>query len=537
MRNVIGGQAEEEVLDGGRVVGARGTEGHAPPVAQLGVGDLLHRVGAPAAELLSGGEQAGGDGGAEELLAMLGMRDVHQRDGALAERAPEQVGGAVLGDDVVDLGAGNGHRLARAEREADGGAAVGPGGREADDGLPAGRADGAAVEVGLGGDAAVVDAVAGVRADLPGQVDGERLRHRDHGRVGRDHLPVADVLDREEGDARVAVDHVVETPRAHGHAGHDLPGVQGLPRARHDAALHEVHDRLGDDVGVDAQVAAVAQEAEHLVRDLPEADLERRAVLHDARHVAGDALGGGAERLVQVLDEGIVHGHDLVEARERNLALRAGPRHPRVDLGDDPPRRHHGGARHVHGDAEAATPGRVGRARLDQRHVEREPPALEQARHLGERHGHVVDVVRGAQAEHVATEVERAVAEGALGLAVDLGHRAVGEEVDELDAGGRRPQGLEGAEQHAGRGAGAADEDVVAAADRPHGALGRDRALTPLFAACGAFAQAGHPMSRVAGLRRPATRPWERQSHGRCGDQPDCLAGLIRYLAPVASFA
>src|SRR4030095_16082102 len=168
---------------------------------------------------------------------------------------------------------------------------------ESDDRLASGRADRAAVEVRLGRDAPVEHAVAAVRTDLAGEVDGERLRDRYHAAVGGDDRRVADVLDREEGEARVAIDEVVEPAASHGHARHHLPGVQALARPGHHPALDEIDDRLGDDGGVDAQVAALPEEAQHLVRHAPETDLQRGAVLDDPGHVAGDALGYRAEWL------------------------------------------------------------------------------------------------------------------------------------------------------------------------------------------------------------------------------------------------
>lgn len=62
--------------------------------------------------------------------------------------------------------------------------------------------------------------------------------------------------------------------------------------------------------------------------------------------------------------------------------------------------------------------------------------------------------------------------EGAPRAAVELDGGAVGQEVDELDALGRRKSRLERAQQGPRRRAGAAHEDAVAGADHLHRLLG-----------------------------------------------------------------
>jgi hypothetical protein len=52
-------------------------------------------------------------------------------------------------------------------------------------------------------------------------------------------------------------------------------------RAGDHTSLHQLRDRLGDDVGVDRQVAPVAQVMKHLVRDPSEADLQRGLVVDE----------------------------------------------------------------------------------------------------------------------------------------------------------------------------------------------------------------------------------------------------------------
>jgi hypothetical protein len=60
-------------------------------------------------------------------------------------------------------------------------------------------------------------------------------------------------VDRLEHEQRVAVDQVVQRARAQRHAGDDLERLAGLARAGQAAVLQQRQDRVGDDVGMDAQ--------------------------------------------------------------------------------------------------------------------------------------------------------------------------------------------------------------------------------------------------------------------------------------------
>ena len=92
---------------------------------------------------------------------------------------------------------------------------------------------------------------------------------------------VADALYRLESRLRAAVEEVVEAARAHGEGGDD--------RSVDDLALDQVDDRIGDEVGVNVEVPALGEEAEHLVRDATQPDLQGRSIIDEPRHVAGEA--------------------------------------------------------------------------------------------------------------------------------------------------------------------------------------------------------------------------------------------------------
>src|SRR5262249_3319703 len=184
-----------------------------------------------------------------------------------------------------------------------------------------------------------------------------------------------------------------------------------------------------------------AENPEHRFRAPPQANLERGPILDDARDVSGDLLGRLAERLVKILDDRVVDRHDLVEPVEWNLALGPSPRHAGIDLGDHATRRQQRRSRDVDRHAEAAHASGVRWAYLDESDVEGEPAILQQAWYLRQRHRNVVDAVGEAQPQHVAPEVERTMAERAPGTSVAIEDGAVGEEVDEVDAGRGRVLG------------------------------------------------------------------------------------------------
>jgi hypothetical protein len=93
---------------------------------------------------------------------------------------------------------------------------------------------------------------------------------------------------------------------------------------------------------------------------------------------------------VEVLDHRVIHLDDVLEAIERNLTVRAGPWHVRIDFGNQRPCSEHGGAADIHRYTQAAHARAVRRADLDQRDVESEPPALQQTRHFGQRQRDVI---------------------------------------------------------------------------------------------------------------------------------------------------
>ena len=87
---------------------------------------------------------------------------------------------------------------------------------------------------------------------------------------------------------------VVGDPRpqlggAGGEGGHRLPVVEALVRVGDAAGRDQVDVGVAQELGVDPELAAIAQEAAHHHRHVAEPELERGAIVDQRRDVRGDA--------------------------------------------------------------------------------------------------------------------------------------------------------------------------------------------------------------------------------------------------------
>ena len=138
-------------------------------------------------------------------------------------------------------------------------------------------------EVHLAADAGVEPMSDRVGDDLPRQVDLDRRVDRDHPAERADHVGVVREVDRPHLDHRVVMDEVVEALRAHDEGGHDLAAVALLARPGDDAGLDQIDHRVREHLGVDPEIAFVAEREGRCRRDRADAELERGAV--------GDEIG------------------------------------------------------------------------------------------------------------------------------------------------------------------------------------------------------------------------------------------------------
>ena len=114
-----------------------------------------------------------------------------------------------------------------------------------------------------------------------------------------------------------------------------LPAVALLAGTGDDARLDEVDDRVREHLGVDAEVALVAEGQRHGRRDGADPELERRAVGHELRDVLADPPLDVADLAGRVLVRRDVHLDREVDVVHVDEALAEGPRHRPVELDDD----------------------------------------------------------------------------------------------------------------------------------------------------------------------------------------------------------
>ena len=117
--------------------------------------------------------------------------------------------------------------------------------------------------------------------------------------LATDHARVVHPVDGKELDGCVVVQEVVEAAGAEREGRDELAGPGHLPGAGERAGLEEVHHAVGDQLGVQPEVAVVVQHAENRVRDRADPGLDGCAVGNAFGDERGDlavprpTVGGG----------------------------------------------------------------------------------------------------------------------------------------------------------------------------------------------------------------------------------------------------
>ncbi|OPZ59249.1 MAG: hypothetical protein BWY87_01098 [Deltaproteobacteria bacterium ADurb.Bin510] len=287
------------------------------------------------------------------------------------------VGRAVLGHHVVDVAAGDHHARAALQVRHDSRllAVIGHG-RQHHDRLAAPAHGRAAHEIDLAADAAVETEAQRIRTDLAGEVHGQGRVDRHELVVLGDHEGIVGVAAGMEFEERVVVDIVVEPAAAHAETGDHLAGVDLLLAVGDDAGLDQVDDAVRDDLGMDAQVAFVEQVWKDRAGNAADTGLDRGLVLDQVGDVLADALDHVARGLGFEFDQaGVVldKGVDLADVQK---AVAQGARHVGIDLGHHVLGRERSGLGDIDRNPQADVAVLVGRADHDQRHVDRQSPAL-----------------------------------------------------------------------------------------------------------------------------------------------------------------
>lgn len=369
----------------------------------------------------------------DEPFAEFRMCNRDQVHGPLADVLAVKVGDAVFGHYVMDVAARERHTRALLEEGDDArDLAVLCGGLDRQDGLAALRQDRAAHEIRLSADAAVKHFSDGLGRGLAREIDLERAVDGRHVLLARQYGGIVGVVHGPELDPRVVVQEVVGSVIAHAEGGHGLSAVQLLARIVDDALSHELHEPVGQQLGVDAQVLLVLEMAEDRVRNAAVPHLDRVAVLHDAGDVGPDLLGYLIGHRVLVFKERLVIGYDEVHVPDVDEGVAQHPGHAGVHLGNDERGVLGRGLYDVHADPEAHEPVLVRKRGLDKGYVHGYELPLEQAGDLGQEHRRIVRETPVDGVARVVPDEKGVGAEVVLELFIRIRRHAQGPDLEHL---------------------------------------------------------------------------------------------------------
>jgi hypothetical protein len=394
--------------------------------------------------------------------------DADQGQRPLAHRFPPQVGDPVLGHHVADVAAAGDHRRAFGEDGLDPAhrSPTGEGGEDDQRSTqPAPRR--AAHEVHLPADAGIELAIERVRRHLAGEVHRQCGVDAHHPVVAGDDCRVVHPVAGPELQQWVVVRPAVEAGASHQERGDHLSGEHRLPASGHHSRLHQLHHRVGEHLGVNAQVAVTLQRSEDGRGRGPDSDLHRRPVGHQLGDVRADGLRRRVRHRGASLGDWTVDRDQVRAPAQVEPGVSVCPRHPGVDLGEDDPRRVHRGAHHVHADTEGGESLPVRRADLDQRRIGLEPASAEERRDLGEEHRGEVRSPPSHRLPDVGPDEEGVVAKAVGHRRVGVGGLPEGEDVEDLVVGEVRAVADHRLHQGRGDGGSRPDQDAVPGAERP----------------------------------------------------------------------
>src|SRR5262249_10046337 len=98
------------------------------------------------------------------------------------------------------------------------------------------------------------------------------------------------LIDRQECETWVVVYEVIKPPGPKAVAGDDTAAMTRLPATGPHACPDQVHNSVGDDIALDAEIAPILQITQRLIWDAPQSDLQRRAIVNNRGNIARDGL-------------------------------------------------------------------------------------------------------------------------------------------------------------------------------------------------------------------------------------------------------
>jgi hypothetical protein len=188
------------------------------------------------------------------------MGNRNQIHGPLPDVLPMEISNAPLGDDIMDISSHETHACPHIQGRYDSrDLPVFGGGLEGQNGLPFRRQHGAAHEISLSADTAVEPPADRFGCGLACQIDLQGTVDGSHSLVPGDHQRVIGIIDGPELNAGVVMDGIIGLRFPHAEGGDALPAVDVLLAVIDNPGLHQCHDAVGQQLGMNAQVLFAAK--------------------------------------------------------------------------------------------------------------------------------------------------------------------------------------------------------------------------------------------------------------------------------------
>ena len=276
----------------------------------------------------------------------------------------------------------------------------------------------------------------------------------------------------QEQKAGVALHVVVHVTAADAERADDAVGQVLLLGAVDHARVDQLHHGVAHHLGVQAQVVLVTKVAQHAVGYVAVADVQGVAVVDQAGRVGRDLLAHRVQGRVHELGQLLVQLHKHVDVPHVQEAVAHGAGHAPVHLGDDHVGTLGRGPGQVHADAQGHEAVVVGRAHLDQGHVQLHLAPAEQVRDLVHEYGRIVRAGLAHRLAGGGADEKGVVPKSAVEALVRILGPAQGHEVQELHVVELVGPLQQGRDQAGRLGAGRAQENPLAALDGLHGPHG-----------------------------------------------------------------
>ena len=168
------------------------------------------------------------------------------------------------------------------------------------------------------------------------------------------------------------------------------PGLRLFSTVIHHSTFHQLGNAVAQKLGMNPQMLLFPRLETYGIGNAAVANLNGRAVLHNAGYVIAYPPGHISVRALNVLQKRLVMGNDEIHIIHVDPAVTLYRWHKAVGLGDDRPRPLHRRPDYIHGHPRFILPISVWKSGLNQGHIKRNPAGPDQAGKCGEKDGGVV---------------------------------------------------------------------------------------------------------------------------------------------------